>query len=324
MSKIKYYYDTETCKYERVRVSRWDVLLNISGFVVLVLVAGISLVIIFDTYFESPKAARLKKENEELTFYYDMLSKDMNRANKMLESLQERDNNVYRTIFEAEPIPLSVRNAGVGGVDRYQDLLENGLEREEIIVNTFQRIDQLKRQLYIQTKSYDNLLEMADNKSEILATIPAIQPVSNKELRRLASGFGMRVHPIYKVKMMHPGIDFSAPQGTPVYATGGGKVKQVKSSFTGYGKQVIIDHGYGYQTRYAHLQDFNIKAGQKVERGQCIGYVGNTGTSTAPHLHYEVFKDNERVNPIYYFYQDITAEEYEVLVQLASIENQSL
>jgi murein DD-endopeptidase MepM/ murein hydrolase activator NlpD len=324
MSKIKYYYDTETCKYERVKVSRWDVLLNISGFVVLVLVAGISLVIIFDTYFESPKAARLKKENEELTFYYEMLSKDMERANEMLQSLQERDNNVYRTIFEAEPIPLSVRNAGVGGVDRYNDLLENGLEREEIILNTFQRIDQLKRQLYIQTKSYDDLLSMADSKSEMLATLPAIQPVSNKELRRLASGFGMRVHPIYKVKMMHPGIDFSAPQGTPVYATGGGKVKQVKSSFTGYGKQVIIDHGYGYLTRYAHLQDFNVKAGQEVERGQCIGYVGNTGTSTAPHLHYEVFKDDERVNPIYYFYQDITAEEYEILVQLASIENQSL
>ncbi|MEM9674603.1 MAG: M23 family metallopeptidase [Bacteroidota bacterium] len=324
MAKIKYYYDTETCKYERVRVSRWDVLLNISGFVVLVLVAGISLVIIFDTYFESPKAARLKKENEELTFYYDMLSKDMERANEMLQSLQERDNNVYRTIFEAEPIPLSVRNAGVGGVDRYNDLLENGLEREEIILNTFQRIDQLKRQLYIQTKSYDDLLTMADSKSEMLATLPAIQPVSNKELRRLASGFGMRVHPIYKVKMMHPGVDFSAPQGTPVYATGGGKVKQVKSSFTGYGKQVIIDHGYGYLTRYAHLQDFNVKVGQEVERGQCIGYVGNTGTSTAPHLHYEVFKDDERVNPIYYFYQDITAEEYEILVQLASIENQSL
>jgi len=324
MSKIKYYYDTETCKYERVKVSRWDVLLNISGFIVLVLVAGVSLVIIFDTYFESPKAARLKKENEELTFYYDMLSKDMERANEMLQSLQERDNNVYRTIFEAEPIPLSVRNAGVGGVDRYHDLLENGLEREEIILNTFQRIDQLKRQLYIQTKSYDDLLTMADSKSEMLATLPAIQPVSNKELRRLASGFGMRVHPIYKVKMMHPGIDFSAPQGTPVYATGGGKVKQVKSSFTGYGKQVIIDHGYGYLTRYAHLQDFNVKVGQEVERGQCIGYVGNTGTSTAPHLHYEVFKDDERVNPIYYFYQDITAEEYEILVQLASIENQSL
>lgn len=324
MSKIKYYYDTETCKYERVKVSRWDVLLNISGFVVLVLVAGVSLVIIFDTYFESPKAARLKKENEELTFYYEMLSKDMERADEMLQSLQERDNNVYRTIFEAEPIPLSVRNAGVGGVDRYHDLLENGLEREEIILNTFQRIDQLKRQLYIQTKSYDDLLTMADSKSEMLSTLPAIQPVSNKELRRLASGFGMRVHPIYKVKMMHPGIDFSAPQGTPVYATGGGKVVNVKSSFTGYGKQVIIDHGYGYLTRYAHLQEFNIKAGQEVERGQCIGYVGSTGTSTAPHLHYEVFKDDERVNPIYYFYQDITAEEYEILVQLASIENQSL
>lgn len=324
MSKIKYYYDTETCKYERVKVSRWDVLLNISGFIVLVLVAGICLVIVFDTYFESPKAARLKKENEELEFYYNMLSKDMDRANNMLNSLQERDNNVYRTIFEAEPIPLSIRNAGVGGVDRYKELLENGLEREEVVVNTFQRIDQLKRQLYIQTKSYDDLLGMAEDKSEILAAIPAIQPVSNKELRRLASGFGMRVHPIYKVKMMHPGIDFSAPQGTPIYATGAGKVSHIKNSFTGYGKQVIIDHGYGYLTRYAHMQEYNVKVGQEVERGQCIGYVGNTGTSTAPHLHYEVFKDDERVNPIHYFYQDITAEEYEILVQLASIENQSL
>ncbi|MEQ9437614.1 MAG: M23 family metallopeptidase [Cyclobacteriaceae bacterium] len=324
MSKIKYYYDTETCKYERMKVSRWDVLLNISGFVVLVLVAGICLVIVFDTYFESPKAARLKKENEELEFYYNMLSKDMERADEMLKSLQERDNSVYRTIFEAEPIPLSVRSAGVGGVDRYKELLENGLERKEVIVNTFQRIDQLNRQLYIQTKSYDDLLGMAEDKSEILASIPAIQPVSNKELRRLASGFGMRVHPIYKVKMMHPGIDFSAPQGTPVYATGSGKVSQTKSSFTGYGNQIIIDHGYGYLSRYAHLQEFNVKAGQTVERGQCIGYVGNTGTSTAPHLHYEVFKDDERVNPIHYFYQDISAEEYEILVQLASIENQSL
>ena len=209
-------------------------------------------------------------------------------------------------------------------MDRYKELLENGLERKEVIVNTFQRIDQLNRQLYIQTKSYDDLLGMAEDKSEILASIPAIQPVSNKELRRLASGFGMRVHPIYKVKMMHPGIDFSAPQGTPVYATGSGKVSQTKSSFTGYGNQIIIDHGYGYLSRYAHLQEFNVKAGQTVERGQCIGYVGNTGTSTAPHLHYEVFKDDERVNPIHYFYQDISAEEYEILVQLASIENQSL
>lgn len=324
MSKIKYYYDTETCKYERIRVSKWDVFLNVLGFISLVLVAGICLIIVFDTYFESPKAARLKKENEELQFYYDMLSKDMERANDMLTSLQERDNHVYRTIFEAEPIPLSVRNAGVGGVERYKELLEDGLEREELILNTKEKVDKLKRQLYIQTKSYDDLLGMAEDKTEMLAAIPAIQPVSNKELRRLASGFGMRMHPIYKVKMMHPGIDFSAPQGTPIYATGAGKVVTVKSSFTGYGKQVEIDHGFGYTTKYAHMSDFNVKVGQTVERGQCIGYVGNTGTSTAPHLHYEILKDGDKVNPIHFFYQDITAEEYEVLVQLASIENQSL
>ncbi len=324
MSRIKYYYDTETCRYERIRINGWDVFLNILGFVSLVLIAGVCLVIVFDTYFESPKAARLKKENEELQFYYDMLTKDMNRANEMLVSLQERDNNVYRTIFEAEPIPLSVRSAGAGGIDRYRELLESGLEREELIMGSFTKIDKLKRQLYIQTQSYDDLLGMANDKAEMLSSIPAIQPVSNKELRRLASGFGMRVHPIYKVRMMHPGIDFSAPQGTPVYATGAGKVSIVKNNFAGYGNQIVIDHGFGYQTRYAHLQDFKVKLGQKVERGQCIGYVGNTGTSTAPHLHYEVFKDNERVNPIHYFYQDITAEEYEILVQLASIENQSL
>ncbi len=324
MSRIKYYYDTETCKYERIRINKGDVFLNILGFMSLVFIAGICLVIVFDTYFESPRSARLKKENEELRYYYDMLSKDMERTHDMLGSLQERDNNVYRTIFEADPIPLSIRNAGVGGVERYREMMESGLDREEVIISTFAKIDQLKRQLYIQTKSYDDILGMAGDKEKMLSAIPAIQPVSNKELRRLASGFGMRVHPIYKVKMMHPGIDFSAPQGTPVYATGGGKVSVVKTNFAGYGNQIIIDHGYGYQTRYAHLQDFNIKQGQKVERGQCIGYVGNTGTSTAPHLHYEIFKEGERVNPVHYFYQDINADEYEKLVQLASIENQSL
>ena len=324
MPKIKYYYDTETCRYERVKVSRWDVFLNVLGFGVLVLVAGVCLVIVFDTYFESPKAARLKKENEELAFYYEMLGKEIDQANQMLNALKERDNNVYRTIFEAEPLPAATRQGGVAQVDRYKALLDEGLEGEELITSTFERIDQLDQQLYAQTKSYDNLLNLADDKADMLSSIPAIQPVSNKKLRRLASGFGMRIHPIYKVRMMHPGIDFSAPQGTPVYATGAGKVERVKTTFAGYGKQIIIDHGYGYKTRYAHLQNFNVKLGEKVERGQCIGYVGSTGTSTAPHLHYEVFHDDKRINPIYYFYQDISPEEYEILVQLASIENQSL
>ena len=324
MPKIKYYYDTETCRYERVKVSRWDVFLNVLGFGVLVLVAGVCLVIVFDTYFESPKAARLKKENEELEFYYEMLGKEIDQANQMLNALKERDNNVYRTIFEAEPLPAATRQGGVAQVDRYKALLDEGLEGEELITSTFERISQLDQQLYAQTRSYDNLLNLADDKADMLSSIPAIQPVSNKKLRRLASGFGMRVHPIYKVRMMHPGIDFSAPQGTPVYATGAGKVERVKTTFAGYGKQIIIDHGYGYKTRYAHLQNFNVKLGEKVERGQCIGYVGSTGTSTAPHLHYEVFHDDKRINPIYYFYQDISPEEYEILVQLASIENQSL
>ena len=324
MPKIKYYYDTETCRYERVKVSRWDVFLNVLGFGVLVLVAGICLVIVFDTYFESPKAARLKKENEELEFYYEMLGKEIDQANQMLNALKERDNNVYRTIFEAEPLPAATRQGGVAQVDRYKALLDEGLEGEELITSTFERIAQLDQQLYAQTKSYDNLLNLADDKADMLSSIPAIQPVSNKKLRRLASGFGMRIHPIYKVRMMHPGIDFSAPQGTPIYATGAGKVERVKTTFAGYGKQIIIDHGYGYKTRYAHLQNFNVKLGEKVERGQCIGYVGSTGTSTAPHLHYEVFHDDKRINPIYYFYQDISPEEYEILVQLASIENQSL
>ncbi len=324
MSRIKYYYDTETCKYERVKTSRWDVFLNLLGFISLVLIASVCLVIVYDTYFESPKAAMLKKQNEELEFYYEIMEKNMESVNDMMVNLQERDDHVYRTIFEAEPIPNTVRNAGVGGVERYQDLLAENLDKEELILNSFKKIDKLKRQMYIQTKSYDELLKLANNKEKMWASLPAIQPVSNKELRRLASGFGMRIHPIYKVRTMHTGIDFSAPQGTPIYSTGSGTVTMVKTSFAGYGKQIEIDHGYGIKTKYAHMSEFNVKQGQRVKRGEVIGYVGNTGSSTGPHLHYEVMKGGKKVDPIHYFYQDITADEFEILVQLASIENQSL
>ena len=324
MSRIKYYYDTETCKYERVKISRWDVFLNLLGFVSLVLVAAACLVVVYDSYFESPKAAMLKKENEELQFYYEILQKDMERVNDMMGNLQQRDDHVYRTIFEAEPIPNTVRNAGIGGVKRYQDLLEEDLEKEELIVDAFSKIDMLKRQMYIQTKSYDEIIKLAKNKEKMWASLPAIQPVSNKELRRLASGFGMRIDPIYKVRTMHTGIDFSAPQGTPIYATGAGTVSLVKTTFSGYGKQVEIDHGYGHVTKYGHMSEFNVKQGQKVKRGEIIGYVGSTGKSTGPHVHYEVIKNGKKVDPIHYFYQDITPDEYEVLVQLSSIENQSL
>ncbi|MFW5761065.1 MAG: M23 family metallopeptidase [Cyclobacteriaceae bacterium] len=324
MARIKYYYDTETCKYERIKVSTWDVILNLLGFLSVATIIAIAIVIIYSTYFQSPKEALLQKDNQELLLYYDIAKKELAKMDDMLQHLQNRDDKVYRTIFEADPIPASIRRAGTGGSERYTKLLESKVEREDLIVNTFQEIDRLKRQMYIQTKSYDEILQMARNKEKMWASIPAIQPISNKELTRLASGFGMRIHPIYKVKRMHTGIDFSAPRGTPIYATGDGTIYRVKYNLSGYGKEVIIDHGYGYMTRYAHMQDWVVKEGQKVNRGELIGYVGNTGTSTAPHCHYEVMKDGNHVDPVHYFFMDINEEEYQKILELSSIENQSL
>ena len=324
MARIKYYYDTETCKYERVRVTTWDLTLNLMGFLSVSLIIAIGIVIVYNNYFDSPKEALLKKENEELLLYYEILEKEMKDANSMLAALQDRDDNVYRVIFEADPIPSTIRTAGFGGVQRYKNLLENGLQQEELILANFQKLDKLKKQMYIQTKSYDEILELARDKSKMLASIPAIQPIPNKELKRLASGFGLRMHPILKVRKMHTGLDYSAPRGTPIYATGDGKIITVRTNFGGYGKEVEIDHGYGFVTKYAHMESFNVKKGQKIKRGECIGYVGNTGRSTAPHLHYEIIKDGQKINPVHYFYKDIGDEEFEKLLELASKENQSL
>lgn len=325
MARIKYYYDTETCKYERIKVSALDIVLNLLGFVSVAAIIAIAIVIIYFNYFESPKEAKLRKENNELKLYYEIAKEEIEDMDEMMAFLQERDDNVYRVIFEADPIPQSIRRAGTGGSERYRQLLEGKLEREDLILSTFKRVDLLKKQMYIQTKSYDEIVQMAKNRDEMLSSIPAIQPISNKELTRLASGFGMRFHPIYKINRPHTGVDFSAPQGTPIYATGDGEVKIVRNNgLSGYGMEVLIDHGYGYKTRYAHLSEFNVKPGQKVKRGECIGYVGNTGGSTAPHCHYEVIKDSTPVDPVHYFYMDLDAEEYEKILELASIENQSL
>lgn len=324
MARIKYYYDTESCKYERVKVSTWDIIFNLLGFLVISLIFAGGIYKISNSYFKSPVVVQLEKENEELKFYYDLLQNDMQQVTDMVTSLQDRDDNVYRAIFEAEPIPSSIRNAGVGGTNKYKELLSKGLEREQLILETNEKIDNLKKRMYIQTKSYDELLEMARSKELFLAALPAIQPISNKELSRLSSGFGLRMHPILKVRKMHPGIDFSAPKGTPIYATGDGVIKKVRSSFGGYGKQVEVDHGYGYVTKYAHMSAFNVKKGQKVKRGECIGYVGNSGRSTAPHLHYEVHKDKKKINPVHYFSRDLNPSEYEEILRLSSIENQAL
>lgn len=323
MARIKYYYDTETCKYERIKVSKWDVFMNFLGFVVLALILAVVLVYVYGMFDDLPHVKRLKKENEELRTYYEILNEEVKTADKMLQVLRDRDDNIYRKIFEAEPLPLSIWEGGVGGVDRYKEILEDDLERENLVINTFRKVDKLKRQLYIQTKSYDDILEMAKNKEEMLSSIPSIQPITNKELIRLASGFGMRWHPILKVKRPHNGVDFSADPGTPIYATGDATVERA-SRFGSYGNVVFLDHGYGYQTRYAHMSELNVHVGQKVKRGDVIGYVGNTGLSSAPHLHYEVWKDDEAIDPVNYFYQDVTDEEFDKLIELASRENQSL
>ena len=324
MARIKYYYDTETCKYERVKVSKWDIILNLLGFFAVSLIIAIIILFGRDAYFDSPEEAALKKENSELELHIDLMNKEMATISNVLSALEQRDDDIYRVIFEAEPIPSTVRSAGIGGTQRYKELLEKGLNQEELLVGTLQKLDMLKKRMFIQSKSYDEIVDMAKNKADLLASMPAIQPISNKELTRLASGFGMRIHPIHKIRKMHTGIDFTAPQGTPIYAVGNGKVIKVRNNFSGYGKEIEIDHGYGFVTKYAHMSDFNVKKGQTVKRGECIGYVGSTGTSTGPHVHYEIIKDGKKIDPAPYLFMDVTAEEYEKLLELAARENQSL
>ena len=324
MARIKYYYDTETCRYERVKVSKWDIILNLLGFLSVSLILALGIIAGYSHYFDSPKEAKLKKENKELQFYYDMMENELSNVKNVLSALQERDDEVYRNVMGADPIPSSIRQAGVGGSERYKNIIESDLEREKLILDMMTDLDKIKKQMYIQTKSYDEILEMARNKEKMHASIPAIQPIPNKELKRLASGYGMRMHPILKVRRMHEGCDFSAPRGTPIYSTGDGEVVRISNTFGGFGKLVVIDHGYGFITKYAHMSSFNVKKGDKVKRGDCIGFVGSTGTSTAPHLHYEIHKDGKPINPVHYFYQDVTDGEYEKLLELAAEENQSL
>ena len=326
MARIKYYYDTETCKYERVKVKTSDVILNGLGILSLTvaMAAGLLTVYLYSNYFESPKELILKNEVTELEFYYQKLTKDVAHLSGILDNIEHRDDNIYRVVLGAEPIEKSVRHAGVGGSDRYIDIKEKDMAHEDVVLALHEKVDLLRRKLYIESKSQDEVVTLAEKKEKLYAAIPAIQPISNKQLLALSSGYGWRTHPIYKVKKMHPGIDFAASIGTPIYATADGTVDQVSVKFSGYGKMVEIDHGFGYRTRYAHMHGFAVRSGQNVKRGDLIGYVGNTGMSTAPHLHYEVFINGEHVDPVHYFYNDLSPAEYEKVLELASIENQSL
>ena len=314
MARIKYYYDTETCNYESVKISRWDAFFDLLGFLAASLLVAAGIFWGYTAYFDSPQEAQLRRENDLLKFHYSQIQQEIDKSNHVLAYLQDQDDSLYRMILEMEPMPCAVRQAGIGGINRYQDLAD----KDELIATTIQKVDQLKRRLYIQSKSYDELQRLAREKEKMLAAIPAIQPLSNKQLKRLSSPFGMRLHPIHKIPSMHEGVDFAAPRGTPIYATGDGVVKLAKRSPRGYGNHVEIDHGYGFLTKYCHMQDFKVKPGQKVTRGQCIGYVGSTGTSTSPHLHYEVIKNKKKINPIHYFASDLDAEQYDMILELAS------
>jgi murein DD-endopeptidase MepM/ murein hydrolase activator NlpD len=324
MARIKYYYDTETCKYERIKTKTSDIVLNALGIFSLTLALAVGLVILYSNYFESPKELMLRNEVKELEYYYDNLNTNVGELGKNLGAIESRDDNIYRVVLGAEPIDKSVRDAGIGGTDRYEDIRRKGIDHSDMIIELSEKVDKLKRKLYIESKSQDEIVNLAENKEKLFAAIPAIQPIANKQLVAIASGFGMRIHPIYKVRKMHTGIDFAAPIGTPVHATADGVVTVVEVRFSGYGKTVEIDHGFGYKTRYAHMHDFTVHIGQKVKRGELIGYVGNTGLSTAPHLHYEVMVNDVPINPVHYFFNDLTPAEYEKVVELASIENMSL
>ncbi len=321
MNKKHYYFDQESCSYKQVKTTFLETFLNFGGILVLCLFLGFAFSLAYSAYFPSVKEQKLVKENKNLNESITLLSKDVHQLGEIVEILEDRDNNIYRVIFEAEPIKDNFRNLGIGGgvnPKSYEDL-----SNSNNIKNMEQSLEKIKYKLYVQSNSYNELLDLAKNKQKIISSIPAIQPIANKDLRRLASGFGVRIHPIYKVRRMHKGCDFSAPSGTPVYATGDGIVITAKLR-SGYGNLIEIKHGAGYKTRYAHLSKFSVRRGQKVKRGQMIGKVGSTGVSVAPHLHYEVAYNGVEVNPINFFHNDLTPEQYEQLLQIASVENQSL
>jgi murein DD-endopeptidase MepM/ murein hydrolase activator NlpD len=324
VARITYYYDTKTSSYERVKTRKIDIVLNAAGLLFLTSAMATGLFLVYDNFFESPRELVLHNEIRELEFYYSKLNKDVESLSGTLSKLERRDDNIYRAVLGAPPIDKSVRDAGIGGVDRYADIREKKLAHSQLVIGLKERVDKLRRKLYIESKSQDEVVHLAEQKEKLYAAIPAIQPIANKQLIALSSGFGMRMHPVYKVKKMHQGIDFSATIGTPVYATADGVVSRVDVKTTGYGKMVVINHGFGYTTRYAHLHGFAVKKGDSVKRGDLIGYVGNTGLTTAPNLHYEVLINHHQVDPVHYFFNDLTAAEYEKILELASEDNQSL
>jgi len=322
MAKVRYHFNTKSLRIEKVKVTfRQRMMQFLSVFATGLVFASVVLILAYN-FMESPKERILRREIEQYKLQYAILNERLENVQAVVADLQDRDDNIYRVIFESEPIPSSVRKAGFGGTDRYSKL--DGYRNSDLIKNTTRKLDVLTSQLVVQSKSFDEVFALAKRKEELVASMPAIQPVSNKDLRRIGSYFGYRTDPFYKVTKFHEGIDFTAPLGTDIYATGDGEVTSVEFSRSGYGNCIIINHGFGYQTVYAHLSKMKVKKGEKVKRGQVIGFVGNTGKSTSPHLHYEVRKSGRAVDPINYFFNDITPEEYAQMIELSQRPSQSL
>jgi len=314
MAKKKFHFNPETLSYEETD----NTLLFKIRRLLIHLFSGVSLgavfFFIFVSLFDSPEEVQLEQEKSRLQAQYKLLERNMDDINDVLADLQQRDDNLYRVIFQADPIPFSVRKS-TSNSEYYKQLLN--MTSSQIAVATTKKYDELKKQIYIQSKSYDELVKLASNQEEMLKHLPAIQPILNRNLTRTASGFGWRIDPVYRTRRFHEGMDFTAPVGTDIYATGNGTVR-LAGWRQGYGNCVEINHGFGYLTLYGHMHQIKVRAGQKVSRGDVIGKVGSTGKSTGPHLHYEVHYKGKVMNPQQYYFLDLSPEEYDQMVQLSN------
>jgi murein DD-endopeptidase MepM/ murein hydrolase activator NlpD len=321
MKKIKYYYNTHTLRYEKLETPLRVKLLRVFGFIAAALVTAAIISLLAFRFIGSPNEKLLRAENERMKDRYRELSKETKKIEQQMKELEDRDNEVYRSIFEATPIPDSARLKDLE--DEKHIAKVEGMEQNDLINSIVTSLNNMSSRINAQKASYKDLGVMVKDKEKLLAATPAIQPVSNADLKRIASGFGYRIDPVYKTVKLHPGLDFAAPAGTPIYATANGTVEFAGNRGDGYGNNVIINHGYGYKTLFGHMFKIKARSGQRVNRGEVIGWVGSTGKSTGPHCHYEVIKNGNKIDPIYFFYNDLTPEQFDRLLKLAAAANQS-
>jgi murein DD-endopeptidase MepM/ murein hydrolase activator NlpD len=322
MKKIKYYYNTNTLRYEKLETPLRVKLLRIFGFIAAAFVTAAFISFIAFRFVGSPNEKLLQIQNERLKDRYSELNEKAKDIQQQIGELEKRDNAVYRSIFEANPIPDSARAKELE--TQIEIATVEGMRDKELLTSIINTLNNLGSRIKVQNESYSQIDGLIKNKAQLLSHTPAIQPVSNKELTRIASGFGYRIDPIYKTTKMHAGIDFTAPQGTPIYATANGNIKIAGNLGNGYGNHVVINHGYGYETLYGHMVRVKGRAGQSVARGEVIGWVGSTGKSTGPHCHYEVHKYGQKIDPVYFFYNDLTPDQFDRLLKQAAASNQSL